>query len=115
MVILFDQNAGDRGTLDIFLDRLVSSTTLPDSLVRSTGAKPVFIFPRRRKFFVTELKISELPLIDNQTLTQKAHHLLEKVLKNDPDGCPEWLWSHNKWNVLSRGKDLIFLVASAIN
>jgi heptosyltransferase-2 len=105
LVILFDQNAGDRGTLDLFFNRLVSCTTLPDSLARRTGAKPVFIFPQRRKFFVTELRISELPLIDNQTPTQKAHHLLERILKNDPDGCPEWLWSHNKWNVLSRCKE----------
>ena len=60
LVILFDQNAGDRGVLDLFFDRLVSYTTLPDSLVRSTGATPVFIFPRRIKFFQSKLEIFEI-------------------------------------------------------
>jgi len=115
LVVLFDQNAGDRGVLDLFFDRLVSYTTLPDSLVRSTGAKPVFIFPKRRKFFVTELRILELPLIDNKTPTQKAHQLLEEVLKNDLDGCPEWLWSHNKWNVLSRCKERFNILSRKSN
>ena len=83
LVVLFDQNAGDRGVLDLFFDRLISFTTLPDSLTRSTGATPVFIFPKRRKFFQSELRILDISANDNLTLTQKAHNLLENVLKND--------------------------------
>ena len=64
-----------------------------------------YLFSRRRKFFVSELNISEIPLTNNQTPTQKAHHLLERILRNDPGSCPEWLWSHKKWNVLSGCKE----------
>ena len=45
LVILFDQNAGDRGVLDLFFDRLISYTTLPDSLAEV----PV---PSRSLFFL---------------------------------------------------------------
>ena len=102
LVVLFDQNAGDRGVLDLFFDRLVSYTTLPDSLVRSTGAKPVFIFPKRRKFFQSKLEIFEIPQGKASSVAAKAHRLLESILKDDDDGCPEWLWSHGKWKIHAR-------------
>ena len=102
LVVLFDQNAGDRGVLDLFFDRLVSYTTLPDSLIRSTGAKPVFIFPKRRKFFQSNLEIFEIPQGKELSVSTKAHRLLESILKDDDDGCPEWLWSHGKWKIHAR-------------
>jgi lauroyl/myristoyl acyltransferase/ADP-heptose:LPS heptosyltransferase len=102
LVILFDQNAGDRGVLDLFFDRLVSYTTLPDSLVRSTGATPVFVFPRRIKFFQSKLEIFEIPQCKESSVSTKAHRLLESILKDDYDGCPEWLWSHGKWKIHAR-------------
>jgi len=102
LVILFDQNAGDRGVLDLFFDRLVSYTTLPDSLVRSTGATPVFIFPRRIKFFQSKLEIFEISQDKESSISTKAHRLLENILKSDCDGCPEWLWSHGKWKIHAR-------------
>ncbi len=102
LVVLFDQNAGDRGTLDLFLDRLVSYTTLPDSLARSTGAKPVFIFPRRIKFFQSKLEIFEIPHGNETSIATNSHRLLERILKTDTDGCPEWLWSHGKWKIHAR-------------
>ena len=102
LVILFDQNAGDRGVLDLFFDRLVSYTTLPDSLVRSTGATPVFIFPRRIKFFQSKLEIFEISQEKESSISTKAHRLLENILKSDCDGCPEWLWSHGKWKIHAR-------------
>jgi len=102
LVVLFDQNAGDRGVLDLFFDRLVSYTTLPDSLVRSTGAKPVFIFPKRRKFFQSNLEIFEILQGKKLSVSTKAHRLLESILKDDDDGCPEWLWSHGKWKIHAR-------------
>ena len=115
LVILFDQNAGDRGVLDLFFDRLVSYTTLPDSLIRSTGAKPVFIFPKRRKFFQSNLEIFEIPQGKELSVSTKAHRLLESILKADDKGCPEWLWSHNKWNVLSRCKERFNMLSRKCN
>ena len=102
LVVLFDQNAGDRGVLDLFFDRLVSYTTLPDSLTRSTGAKPVFVFPRRIKFFQSKLEIFEISQGKESSVSTKAHRLLENILKSDCDGCPEWLWSHGKWKIHAR-------------
>ena len=102
LIVLFDQNAGDRGVLDLFFDRLVSYTTLPDSLTRSTGAKPVFVFPKRRKFFQSNLEIFEISQGKESSVSTKAHRLLESILKDDDDGCPEWLWSHGKWKIHAR-------------
>ena len=102
LVVLFDQNAGDRGVLDLFFDRLVSYTTLPDSLVRRTGATPVFVFPRRIKFFQSKLEIFEITQGKESSVSTKAHRLLEGILKDDDNGCPEWLWSHGKWKIHAR-------------
>ena len=102
LVVLFDQNAGDRGILDLFFDRLVSYTTLPNSLVRSTGAKPVFIFPRRIKFFQSKLEIFEITHGEKSSIATNSHRMLESILKNDAKGCPEWLWSHGKWKIHAR-------------
>ena len=54
LVVLFDQNAGDRGVLDLFFDRLVSYTTLPDSLTRSTGANQ-YLFSQRGEIFFSRI------------------------------------------------------------
>ena len=102
LVVLFDQNAGDRGVLDLFFDRLVSYTTLPNSLIRNTGAEPVFIYPKRNRFFKSKLKIIELPKENETSVVAKSHQLLEAILKSDSDGCPEWLWSHGKWKIHAR-------------
>ena len=102
LVVLFDQNAGDRGVLDLFIDRLVSYTTLPNSLIRNTGAEPVFIYPKRNRFFKSKLKIIELPKENETSVVAKSHQLLEAILKSDSDGCPEWLWSHGKWKIHAR-------------
>ena len=102
LVVLFDQNAGDRGVLDLFFDRMVSYTTLPNSLIRNTGAEPVFIYPKRNRFFKSKLKIIELPKENETSVVAKSHQLLEAILKSDSDGCPEWLWSHGKWKIHAR-------------
>ena len=115
LVVLFDQNAGDRGILDLFFDRLVSYTTLPNSLVRSTGALPVFIYPKRTKFFQSELEIFEITNDAESSVSAKSHLLLERILKADDKGCPEWLWSHNKWNVLSRCKERFNILSRKCN
>jgi len=102
LVVLFDQNAGDRGVLDLFFDRLISYTTLPDSLTRATGAKPIFAFPERISFFKTQLKLCEINVSKTQTISSKAHLALENIIKEDERGLPEWLWSHGKWKVHAR-------------
>ena len=102
LVILFDQNAGDRGVLDLFFERLISYTSLPDSLVRTSFAKPVVAFPKRVSFFKAKLKLYEIDASKSQGITSSAHEVLEALIKEDEKGLPEWLWSHGKWKVNAR-------------
>jgi len=102
LVVLFDQNAGDRGILDLFFDRLVSYTTLPNSLTRNTGALPVFIYPKRIRFFQSKLEIFDINHDKESSVATNSHRLLESILKADNDGCPDWLWSHGKWKIHAR-------------
>ena len=102
LIVLFDQNAGDTGTLDLFLNRIVSYTSLPDSLVRSTQANPVFVYPKRIGFFKAELLIENIVPTAGESVSSTAHKKLELLIRSDPEGLPEWLWSHGKWKVHAR-------------
>lgn len=102
LVILFDQNAGDRGTLGLFFDRLISFTTLPSLLCRSSGAIPVFAFPERHSTFRAKLELREIDSSSSDMIPRRAHELLEEKIRRHPEGLPEWLWSHGKWKVQSR-------------
>ena len=102
LVVLFDQNAGDSGTLDLFLNRIVSYTSLPNSLTKSTNALPLFTFPKRKSFFSSDLIIEEMEIGNSESVSSVAHQKLASLIRNDQDGLPEWLWSHGKWKVHSR-------------
>jgi heptosyltransferase-2 len=102
LVILFDQNAGDRGILGLFFDRLISYTNLPSLLCKSSGALPVLAFPRRVGLFKTELELTDISCKSPEDISLRAHEMLESRITNDPDGLPEWLWSHGKWKVQAR-------------
>ena len=102
LIVLFDQNAGDTGTLDLFLGRLISYTSLPDSLCENAKADPVFIFLRRLSFFRSEIRIEGIKASSSESISTNAHKKLESLIQADPNGLPEWLWSHGKWKVHSR-------------
>ena len=102
LIVLFDQNAGDRGTLDLFLDRLISFTSLPSLLCKNSVAQPVFAFPKRTGFFQTKLELIPINGHSHDDIPTEAHNLLAKKIRQDPLGLPEWLWSHGKWKVQSR-------------
>ena len=102
LVLLFDQNAGDRGVLDLFLGRLVSYTPLPNSLQKATKASPVFILPQRIGFFKTKLLLSSLSNKIHGGCAADAHLKLEETIRSHADGFPEWLWCHGKWKIHSR-------------
>ena len=93
---------GDRGILDLFFDRPISYTTLPNSLIRSTGAVPVFVYPKRTRFFQSKLEIFDIKHDKESSVATISHRLLESILKADDEGCPEWLWSHGKWKIHAR-------------
>ena len=96
LVVLFDQNAGKKGTKGVFLDRLCSISPLPDLLGKTPGAKCVYAFPRRTAFFQSQLELRTVSCGPNG-FSAAAHGILEEDLKGCPDGLPEWLWSHGKW------------------
>lgn len=102
LIVLFDQNAGDRGTLDLFLDRLISFTSLPSLLCKNSVAQPVFAFPKRTGFFQTKLELIPINGHSHDDIPTEAHNLLAKKIRQDSRGLPEWLWSHGKWKVQSR-------------
>ena len=102
LALLFDQNAGDSGTLDLFLNRIVSYTSLPDTLVKSSKALPIFVFPKRVSFFKSELLIEDIAVDTNETVSSTVHKKLESLILADSNGLPEWLWSHGKWKVHAR-------------
>ena len=100
--MLFDQNAGNQGVLDLFLERLVSYTSLPNSLCKATNAAPVFAFPKRTGFFQTELTLQSLSPDCEGGVSADAHLKLQNIIRNSNNGLPEWLWSHGKWKIHSR-------------
>jgi heptosyltransferase-2 len=102
LIVLFDQNAGDRGVLDLFFGRLISYTNLPSLLCRKSSAKPVFAFPKRVGFFQTKLELVDINCHSHDDIPKQAHNLLAEKIRQDPLGLPEWLWSHGKWKVQSR-------------
>ena len=95
LVILFDQNAGNQGTLSLFLDRVASVTTLPDLLQKATKARAVYVYPKRISFFRTEIELTELER--PHSIALDSHDTLADQITNHPNGFPEWLWSHSKW------------------
>ena len=62
-----------------------------------------YLFSQRgESFFSPNLEIFEIPQRKELSVSTKAHRLLESILKDDDDGCPEWLWSHGKWKIHAR-------------
>ncbi len=43
-----------------------------------------------------------LPSDSINGVTAEAHQELEQAIHQDPNGLPEWLWSHGKWKIHSR-------------
>ena len=95
LVILFDQNAGIQGTLSLFLDRIASITTLPDLLQKATKARAVYVCPKRLSFFRSKIELKELAR--SHSIAFDSHDILADQITNDPNGFPDWLWSHSKW------------------
>lgn len=97
LVLLFDQNAGLGGELSLFLNRICSISPLAGIVVKGIPANIVLATPFRTSFFQAELKLHNLGRVRSSSISKVVHEKLETIIKNDPDGLPEWLWSHGKW------------------
>ena len=97
LILLFDQNAGLGGDLSLFLNRICSVSPLPDIVLKGIPANVVLATPFRSSFFRAELKLHNLGGVRSTSISKVVHQKLETIIKDDPDGLPEWLWSHGKW------------------
>jgi len=97
LILLFDQNAGIGGELSLFLNRICSVSPLPDIVLKGIPANVVLATPFRSSFFRAELKLHNLGGARSTSISKVVHQKLENIIKDDPDGLPEWLWSHGKW------------------
>ena len=97
LALLFDQNAGLGGELSLFMDRLCSITPLPDIVLKGLDANLVIAIPIRQSFFRSKLEFYNFGLIEAGNISQLAHRKLESLIREHPEGFPEWLWSHGKW------------------
>ena len=99
LALLFDQNAGSRnGGLLTFFDRVCSGTPLVKILGDRFTPRTLFLFPRREGFWRYQFQPSPAPRVQNgRELVFAANHWLEKILREDPDTRPSWLWMHDRW------------------
>jgi heptosyltransferase II len=106
LTILSDQNAGDKGTLTLFMDRLASTTELPGLLAERYDARIAVLWTERLGFWKTKIR-GEI-ILEHTThstdVTLAANAWLEKRLREDspamaPFNAPvyNWLWMHNRW------------------
>ena len=109
LVLLFDQNAGLGGELSLFLNRICSVSPLADIVVKGIPANIVLATPFRTSFFQAELKLHNLGRVRSYSISKVVHKKLETIIKNDPDGLPEWLWSHGKWKTQDNAHQIFHL------
>ena len=98
IMVLFDQNAGEKGTLITMFDRVASATTLPGLMVRKFQVPAVIVFPERTAFWRATIitRILECEK-DEVSVTTASHRWLEHYLSENDDYCANWLWAHNRW------------------
>jgi heptosyltransferase-2 len=98
LALLYDQNAGVRGTGMKFMGRICAVSPLPDLLSRNKEVICVHAIARRLSFFRTKL---ELKVLDEKrgNISEQCHDVLESDIECSGSGFPEWLWSHGKWKI----------------
>jgi len=98
LALLYDQNAGVRGTGMKFMGRICAVSPLPDLLSRNQEVICVHAMARRLSFFRTKL---ELKVLDEKrgNISEQCHDVLESEIESPGPGLPEWLWSHGKWKI----------------
>jgi heptosyltransferase-2 len=96
--VLYDQNAGMRGTGSSFLGRICSISPLPDLLAKNKDIICVHATAKRESFFRSRLELKDIAG-NGKSICETAHdHLAQEILRS-PNGFPEWLWSHGKWKI----------------
>lgn len=99
VVVLFDQDASNKGSTITFMDRVVSATDLPALLARRFDADIYLMLLERQSFW--RAKLSLKPIQRGAMLAEatiRAHDALEDYLRRDTNTTADWLWLHDRWN-----------------
>jgi len=95
--VLFDQNAGDRGSLTLLFGRVCSSSELPGILTAKFGAELRTFYPRRTAFWRVTFETDPVPCDGTaEGATLALNRWLESALA-DEGLCASWLWAHDRW------------------
>lgn len=101
--ILFDQNAGDAGSLITCFDRVASATDLPGKFVQRLGCPAIIACARRTGFWKSELILHPLRCEpDSAAVTLAANAWMEDYLRSGDEASADWLWAHARWKILDR-------------
>jgi ADP-heptose:LPS heptosyltransferase/lauroyl/myristoyl acyltransferase len=98
VVVLFDQNAGDRGALTLFMDRICSTSELGGLLVEKCHARVGFLYTERTGFLRSRIRGEYLQCGSAAAeVLFASNRWLENKLRDSPAYCADWLWLHSRW------------------
>ncbi len=103
IALLFDQNAGDEGSLTLLLDRVCATSDLAGVFASKFGADVRAVYTRRTGFWRMQLQIE--PIAHDGTaadVTLALNAWLERTLRTDEEFCASWLWMHERWRTQDR-------------
>lgn len=93
VAILFDQNAGHKGTLSLFFNRIASTTDLPHILATKFNPKTIALYTKRTGFMRAQICMEEIP----SPITQGMNDWLQGIMTQNENICADWLWLHKRW------------------
>lgn len=103
VALLFDQNAGDEGSLTLLFDRVCATSDLAGVLAARLGAEVWVFYPRRRAFWRIELETERVAHDGTPAgITLALNRWLERRLAGDEEFCASWLWAHDRWRTQDR-------------
>ncbi len=110
LVLLFDQNAGRRGSRTLFFDQVCPTSELPGMLAQKFKPRILYLYARRTGFMRGEVCMDYYEGEISQTaVTINMNRWLENKLRNDDSYCRDWLWLHRRWKSYRHTKH-IFMV-----
>ena len=103
LTLMFDQNAGNAGTLTTLFGRVCSSTELPGIFLQKEGAELNALYPLRTGFW--RMEFHSEPIANDGTIagaTIALNRWFENTLSTNERLCACWLWAHDRWKILNR-------------
>jgi heptosyltransferase II len=96
--LLFDQNAGDEGSLTLLFNRVCATSELAGILSSKFNADLLALYPRRTGFWRVELDAETISYDGTSAgATLALNRWLEASLSSHSELCAAWLWAHARW------------------